>query len=653
VTTLALGGNDQEVLGTSLSERMRGDFSPNPEQTFEGRAGDDTLLGGTGTDTARYAGEITLADITAVTDADPLTPLDQAGWTVAAGITEGTDNLVGMEIVDDATGGRYLLVGNGAYGSIQAALTDALDGDTIVLAAGTYNENLTITKDVTIVGPNAGKLLVDTRGAEASITGLMTIVADGVTFDGVKFTEGALSAWTGRPTAIVLDADATGLTIASSLFDRTGGGNSSGIETYYGGNNDNLTVTNSSFSGWNIAIYLNPGADNAVITDNAFSNGGGVATDEPNGVQIGANGFTGDAAHIGMTDSTSGFDADFANGGPVAAGNTFTATNYDVDIAPTGTEGQVLNGTALRDYFAGDVAWASAFGQTFHGEGGNDIIRGGAGNDVLYGDAGQDDVDGGAGNDVIIGTLDATNDTYSGGTNDAVDPIAGTGGDTVDYSATSGVTLTLNAGAATVTSIEVGTDTLSGIENIRGGTGVDNLTGDANGNILDGNGDNDVLSGLGGNDLLRGGDGIDDIHGGTGSDRLIGGLGNDTLAGDADADRFVFNTASDGTDLINGFSMPDGDRIEINKNGAGFTGLVSLSSLDASQFVVSNVGGGNSYGGGTGGQATFVLDTTLAPGERTSLWYDNNGDGVVEVKLLEFDASSNLSGFNHNGFLLA
>jgi Ca2+-binding RTX toxin-like protein len=162
-----------------------------------------------------------------------------------------------------------------------------------------------------------------------------------------------------------------------------------------------------------------------------------------------------------------------------------------------------------------------------------------------------------------------------------------------------------------------------------------------------------VLSGLGGADLLRGGAGSDDIHGGVGNDRLIGGLGNDTLAGDADADRFVFNTTSDGTDLINGFSMPDGDRVEINKNGAGFSGLVSLSSLDASQFVVSNVGVGNSYGGGTGGQATFVLDTTLTPGERTSVWYDNNGDGVVEVKLLEFDSSSNLSGFNHNGFLLA
>ncbi len=250
-----------------------------------------------------------------------------------------------------------------AYLSIEDAIAHAASGDTIVVAAGTYNDNLTITKDVTIVGPNAGKLLADTRNAEASIGGLVTIVADGVTIDGVKFAEGALSAWTGRPTAIVLDNDATGLTVTSSLFARTGGGNSSGIETYYGGNNDNLTVTNSSFSGWNIAIYLNPGADNAVITDNAFSNGGGVATDKPNRVPDRRQCLHRQLGPLGMTNSASGFDADFANGGPVAAGNTFTASNYDVDIAPTVTEGQVLNGTALRDYFAGDVAWASAFGR--------------------------------------------------------------------------------------------------------------------------------------------------------------------------------------------------------------------------------------------------------------------------------------------------
>ena len=51
---------------------------------------------------------------------------------------EGTDLLIGVEKVSDGAGHNFLLVGNGGYATIYAAMSAAQSGDTIMIAAGTY-----------------------------------------------------------------------------------------------------------------------------------------------------------------------------------------------------------------------------------------------------------------------------------------------------------------------------------------------------------------------------------------------------------------------------------------------------------------------------------------------------------------------------------
>lgn len=96
--------------------------------------------------------------------------------------------------------------------------------------------------------------------------------------------------------------------------------------------------------------------------------------------------------------------------------------------------------------------------------------------------------------------------------------VGGGGTDLVDFTnATGGVTANLTTGTVK----GAGSDTLAGVEQLRGSARGDTFVGDAGGNRLDGRG---------GNDELRGGDGNDDLIGGRKSDFCGGGPGTDTAA---------------------------------------------------------------------------------------------------------------------------
>ena len=118
--------------------------------SLSGLGGNDTIAGDGGTDTAVYTTTLTAANITAVVDGDPATAGNQAGWQVSAG-TDGTDLLTGVEKVTDGAGHHFLLVGNGGYATIQAAVDAAAAGDTIIVGPGTF-AGATINKELTIVG---------------------------------------------------------------------------------------------------------------------------------------------------------------------------------------------------------------------------------------------------------------------------------------------------------------------------------------------------------------------------------------------------------------------------------------------------------------------------------------------------------------------
>ena len=271
------------------------------------------------------------------------------------------------------------------------------------------------------------------------------------------------------------------------------------------------------------------------------------------------------------------------------------------DAVDGGTGNDAIDDSGQQDLVTTPPAFTS--NDTLNGGDGSDLISGGPGNDTvnggdgddgastllicgilggvpcssgLRGGEGSDIVDGGRGDDVLFadaptGSAAPTADTYAGGA----------GRDTISYAAYSaGVNVTLDGTANDGQAGE--TDTVSGAENLIGGSGGDVLTGDATSNALTGGPGADALSGAGSNDNLAGGDGDDALSGGDGDDALSGESGDDTLNGDAGDDTL---TGVTGDDSLNGGAGND------TADYAPLSGFVDItSSLSVSLDLLANDG---------------------------------------------------------------
>jgi Ca2+-binding RTX toxin-like protein len=303
------------------------------------------------------------------------------------------------------------------------------------------------------------------------------------------------------------------------------------------------------------------------------------------------------------------------------------------------------------------------------GNAGNNVLTGNSAANILTGAVGNDTLIGGLGNDTLVGGTG--NDTYVNPTGDTITELTGEGTDTVESDVTftlSGIqfveNLTLTGSAsingtgnshanvitgngndniiiggagndtliggngndtvsfateivnvtvnlATLTgqnTVGAGTDTISGFENLTGGSGNDTLTGDASANIIQGGAGNDTMVGGGGLDTasyaaavanvtvslalttaqvtggagtdtlsgfanLLGGSGNDALTGNTSDNVLEGGLGNDTLSGGTGND-----TASYASSTL-GVSASLAVTTAQNTLGAGTDTFISIENL--------------------------------------------------------------------------
>lgn len=166
------------------------------------------------------------------------------------------------------------------FNSVGTAAASASAGETIVVCAGTYNEDVSVSKSLTFVSENNEGVRGNSaaRGAESILNGLFTVNAANVMVDGLSFTHEELS---GSVTALLVKTVADNLVVTNSVFDGVGSG-----------------------SGNVQALYLENGPDGATITRNLFQNvhavnssakavfaGDSTSTDPSTGATISRNVF--------------------------------------------------------------------------------------------------------------------------------------------------------------------------------------------------------------------------------------------------------------------------------------------------------------------------------------------------------------------------
>ncbi|MDQ3758341.1 MAG: right-handed parallel beta-helix repeat-containing protein [Actinomycetota bacterium] len=284
---------------------------------------------------------------------------------VAAGLALPTSASAGITNVtvnddDTGTGPEGANCATAQFQSIQAAVTVAAPGDTILVCSGTYNETVTINKDeLTLRGAQAGNDARSRSGEESTITGGgVSINAMDVEFDGFTVEDandpsvGSGINTNGASGVRILNNIIRSNTFGLSLSN-PGGDQAIVRKNLFADNNDPGSASGNG-------IYSDTGASNVLIEENRF-------TGHDNGSILFVGGDQSTQRGIDILDNRIVNDSAillFAVSGATVNGNRISGSNLVDDDGDPGTPEQ----DAASSVFFASVQGASVKRNRITGE---------------------------------------------------------------------------------------------------------------------------------------------------------------------------------------------------------------------------------------------------------------------------------------------
>ena len=595
-------GNDT-LLGATGSRWGGGEDASNwidggaGNDVIEGSNGNDTLFGGSGNDHLDSAGGADVLDGGAGNDTlaggaspDSFFPQDDVfRFSVAAG-EANADRLVDFE-----SGTDKVELNASAHAGIGAGGAFAADDARFWAAAGATSGH--DADDRVIYNLSTGDLYYDADGSGsgaalriATLQNAPTLVAADILVSGtaIEGTAGDDSI-TGTSAPDMIDGRGGNDTIlgmgeADVLIGGLGNdsldGGVGGDQAYGGDGNDTLVGTDND----------SDTLDGGLGDDRYLAGEGDVLFDAGGTDHVVAYNWTLGAGFENLTASYHGVGNELDNVLLSAAG--FAAELHGADGNDTLEGAGSLRGEAGNDLIR-------VVGGSAHGGDGNDLMFGGDPGESFYGGRGNDTMSGGAGEDYFLMYGESSAEGLGYG-QDRID--GGAGVDWVsfgfDFFNQSGIVINLAAGTLSGGGLAGDSATLVSIENVVGTQFADVIIGDASANLF---------------------------YGYDGDDRFDGGVGNDTISGLGGADRFDYTVApgAANADLILGFASGV-DAFHLDANAMSALGTSGRFAAGDARFA-----SGAGFNSGQDASDRVVYNTTTG-----QLWYDADGNASGAAQLI-------------------